>query len=311
MGVVGASGYTGLELLTVLGRHPDVQVRFATSRSQEGRPTGIPGLSFSDPGGMEPGALDVVFLCVPHGEALEWVARLRDLPCRIVDLTADHRPGSGREMGWVFGLPELTPKEVEGAQRVANPGCYPTAAILALHPLLAGGLLNPARPIVVNAASGVTGAGRTPRLDLLFAEVSGNYRAYGVGNTHRHLREMRATLPGIDLLFVPHLLPVPRGILETIALPVRAGVKAADVRETWRAAYGGGPAVRVVEEGIPTLADVVGTDRLDLAVVDNEGLPDTLTVLAALDNLGKGAAGQAVQNMNLMLGLPVGSGLRC
>jgi N-acetyl-gamma-glutamyl-phosphate reductase len=164
--------------------------------------------------------------------------------------------------------------------------------------------------VIVNAASGVTGAGRTPRTDLLFAEVYGDFRAYGVGNVHRHLRELQGILSGVPLIFTPHLLPVPRGILETIAVPVRPGVDAARVREIWREAFGGSRVVRLLD-GVPSLAGVVGTDRLDLAVVDNAGHPETLTVMAALDNLGKGAAGQAVQNMNLMLGLPSERGVRC
>jgi N-acetyl-gamma-glutamyl-phosphate reductase len=231
---------------------------------------------------------------------------------RIVDLTTDHRPGSGHEDGWVFGLPELNGAAVAGARRVANPGCYPTGVILSLDPLHRAGLLDPGRPVVVNAASGVTGAGRTPRTDLLFAEVFGDYRAYAVGNVHRHLREIRASLVGVGVIFTPHLLPVPRGILETIALPVKEGVGAREVRTAWLEAYSSSLVVRVRGSGeIPCLSGVVGTDRLDLAVVDNEGVPGTLTAMVALDNLGKGAAGQAVQNMNLMLGLPAERGLRC
>lgn len=313
VGVVGASGYTGQELLRLLARHPDVDLHFATSRSQAGDPTGVPGLRFSDPSQVDEDAVAVVFLCLPHGEARAWMERRGEgVRSRVVDLTTDHRPGSGNEGGWTFGLPELGAPGIAAARLVANPGCYPTGVILSLDPLRRGSLLDPARPVIVDAASGVTGAGRTPRADLLFAEVYGDYRAYGVGNVHRHLREMRASLPGVPLLFTPHLLPVPRGILETIALPVREGVTAERVREAWREAYAGSPVVRVLEAGtLPSLSAVVQTDCLDLAVVDNEGLPGTLTALAALDNLGKGAAGQAVQNMNLMLGLPAERGLRC
>jgi N-acetyl-gamma-glutamyl-phosphate reductase len=173
------------------------------------------------------------------------------------------------------------------------------------------GLIDRARPIVIAAASGVTGAGRSPKRELLFGEVFGDYRAYGLGNEHRHLKEMRATLPGLELLFVPHLLPVARGILETIALPVVAGVDAARVKAVWREAYGDCGAVRVVDQG-PALADVANTDLLALSAYDNARLTaPTVTVIAALDNLGKGAAGQAVQNMNLMLGYESGRGIRC
>jgi len=312
VGVVGASGYTGRELLDLLGTHPDVHLAFATSRSLVGTATGVPGLDFSDPAAVDLEAVDLLFLCLPHGESAAWVARNPDVRARLIDLTADHRPGSGAEDGWVFGLPELFGERIAAAQRVANPGCYPTGVILGLAPLLERDLLDPSRPVFVAAASGVTGAGRTPRTDLLFAEVFGDYRAYAVGNVHRHLREIQATLPGARVIFTPHLLPVRRGILETASLPVREGVSAEDVRQAWRAAYAGSPAVRVRGEGeIPSLAAIVGTDRLDLAVVGNAGEPGTHTFMAALDNLGKGAAGQAVQNMNLMLGLPAERGVRC
>jgi N-acetyl-gamma-glutamyl-phosphate reductase len=167
------------------------------------------------------------------------------------------------------------------------------------------------RTVVVSAASGVTGAGRTPRRELLFAEVAGDYRAYATGNTHRHLKEMRHGLPGLELLFQPHLLPIPRGILETIYLPVEGGVGPDQVRDAWRAAYAGHETILVHGEGVPPLAEVVGTDLLALGAAENDGVQRMVTVVAALDNLGKGAAGQAVQNMNLMLGFQPERGLRC
>jgi N-acetyl-gamma-glutamyl-phosphate reductase len=288
-----------------------VDVRFATSDSGAGKPSGVPGLPLTPLAAADPEAVDVLFLCLPHGESVPWMERLRDAPVKVIDLTADHRPGSGRSEGVVYGLAELAGEEVRGARRVANPGCYPTGALLPLVPLCRSGLVDPTRPVVINAASGVTGAGRAPRRELLFGEVFGDYRAYGLGNGHRHLLEMRATLPSLELLFVPHLLPVARGILETIVLPVPAGVTAADLLASWRETYAGSPAIRVVEDP-PALADVVGTDLLLLGAFDNGGLSaPAVTVLAALDNLGKGAAGQAVQNMNLMLGFDEGRGLRC
>jgi N-acetyl-gamma-glutamyl-phosphate reductase len=315
VGVLGASGYTGRELLGRLASHGGVSVAFATSEAEAGRPSGIPGLPLCSVNDVPPGAegVDVVFLCLPHGEAAGWVQRTPvDAKARVIDLTADHRPGSGRETGWVYGLPEVTPEEVAGAQRVANPGCYPTGVILSMLPLCRAGLLDASRPVVVNAASGVTGAGRSPKRELLFGEVFGDYRAYGLGNGHRHLLEMRATLPGLGLLFIPHLLPVARGILETIVVEVPKGVTAGAVRDAWRAAYPGSPTVRVLEDGMPSLSDVANTDLVALGVCENQGLPtSTLTIVAALDNLGKGAAGQAVQNMNLMLGFEQGRGLRC
>jgi N-acetyl-gamma-glutamyl-phosphate reductase len=311
VGVVGGSGYTGLELLRVLRGHDGVDVRFATSDSEALHPTPIPGLAFVPVAEARLEDVEVVFLCVPHGEAAVWVERNGARVGRVVDMTTDHRPGSGREAGAVYGLPEVTPREVAEARLVANPGCYPTGVILSLLPLVRAGLVDADRPIMVNAASGVTGAGRSPKRELLFAEVVGDFRPYGLGNDHRHLPEMRAILPGLQLLFVPHLLPVARGILETIALPVATGVDAARVKAVWRDVYGGCGAIRV-EDHAPTLAEVVETDLLALAAFDNVGLErSTLTLVAALDNLGKGAAGQAVQNMNLMLGFESGRGIRC
>jgi N-acetyl-gamma-glutamyl-phosphate reductase len=311
-GVLRASGYTGREVLRVLAGHPGVDVRFATSDSEAGKPSGFPGLVQVPLAEARPDEVDVVFLCLPHGESVPWVQRLAGTSTRVVDLTADHRPGSGREEGIVYGLPEISPDQIRPARVVANPGCYPTGVILSVLPLCRGGLLDSTRPVIVTAASGVTGAGRSPKRELLFAEVFADYRAYGLGNGHRHLLEMRATLPGVDLLFVPHLLPVSRGILETIPVTLAKGVTAADVRDAWRSAYATSPAVRIWDEGAPALADVANTDLLALGAVDNAGLQsNVVTVVAALDNLGKGAAGQAVQNMNLMFGLEPGMGLRC
>ena len=311
VGVLGGSGYTGLELLRLLWGHDGVEVLFATSDSEAGRPTPVPGLAFVQVADASLEEVEVVFLCVPHGEAAAWVEGNGARVQRVVDLTTDHRPGSGREAGTVYGLPEVTPEEVAEARLVANPGCYPTGVILSLLPLQRAGLVDASRPIMVSAASGVTGAGRTPKRELLFAEVVGDFRPYGLGNDHRHLAEMRATLPGLQLLFVPHLLPVARGILETIALPVVPGVDAARVKAAWRDAYEGCDAVRVRDDA-PALAEVVETDLLALAAFDNVGLEgSTITLVAALDNLGKGAAGQAVQNMNLMLGFESGHGIRC
>lgn len=310
-GVVGASGYTGLEVLRVLGGHDGVEVAFASSRSRMGEETPVPGLLYEDPEKTPHRDVDVVFLCVPHGEAAAWAHRLAGGP-RVVDLTADHRPGSGREAGAAYGLAELNADQVKEARLVANPGCYPTGVLFALVPLVDAGIVDATRLTVANAASGVTGAGRTPRVDLLFAEVSGNYRAYGEGNRHRHLKEMKATIPDTPLLFQPHLLPVSRGILETITVPVTEGAGAEALRTAWTEAYGRSKAVRVLAEGLPALVDVVGTDRLALGACDVEGIePPVVTVVAALDNLGKGAAGQAVQNMNLMFGWDIDRGIRC
>jgi N-acetyl-gamma-glutamyl-phosphate reductase len=313
VGVLGGTGYTGRELLRLLASYPAgrLEVAFATTRSGAGEPTVVPGLRFTRPDPERAREADVLFLCVPLGQGAEWVRRIGAGP-RIIDLTADHRPGSGREAGAVYGLAELARDRVRGARLVANPGCYPTGVILSLLPLREAGLVDVRRLATVSAASGVTGAGRKARTDLLFAEVAGNFRAYGAGNRHRHLREMNALLDGVPLHFQPHLLPVDRGILETLVVPVAEGVGPDDVRAAWRRRYAGCGAVRVLDAGLPELRDVVGTDLLHLGVSDVEGIePPVVTVVAALDNLGKGAAGQAVQNMNSMMGWPLDEGIRC
>jgi N-acetyl-gamma-glutamyl-phosphate reductase len=311
VGVVGATGYTGLEVLRILRNHGGVRVHFATSESEAGGPSAVPGLPLVRGEDAPLGEVDLVFLCVPHGRAVPWVERARQAGIRVVDLTADHRPGSGREAGATYGLADIDGDCVADASVVANPGCYPTGVQVALRPLVHGGLVDGDRTVVISAASGVTGAGRTPKRELLFAEVAGDFRAYGIGNGHRHLKEMRHGLPGVQLLFQPHLLPIPRGILETIYMPVREGVAAGEVRDAWRSVYAGHETIRVHDDGLPPLAPVVGTDLLHLGVAENADVDRLVTVVAALDNLGKGAAGQAVQNMNLMIGFPPEHGLRC
>ncbi len=311
LGVVGATGYTGLEVLRVLSGHDGVHVAFATSESQAGEPSGVVGLDLVDARSAPLDGVELVFLCLPHGAAVPWAERALAAGKRVVDLTADHRPGSGRDADAVYGMADLEGEKVRCARLVANPGCYPTGVQLALQPLVKHGMLKPGAPVVVNAASGVTGAGRTPKRELLFAEVAGDYRAYATGNGHRHLLEMRARLPGVPLLFQPHLLPLARGILETIYLPVAEGVDAARIRTAWVDAYAGAATIRVTD-GVPRLVDVVDSDALVLGASDNAGLAgEVVTLMVAFDNLGKGAAGQAVQNMNLMLGFEPERGLRC
>ena len=215
------------------------------------------------------------------------------------------------ESGIPYGLTELARDAVAAADVVANPGCYPTAILTALVPLARAGLLASGATVVADAASGVTGAGNSPREDLLFGEVTESFRAYGVGNGHRHLPEMRATLGSlgadVDLIFTPHLLPVARGILATCTVPV-TGVPD-DALAVWRDAYAGEPFIEVVDE-LPTLAEVQHRNVVRLTARRVEGVrTPTLLVFAAIDNLVKGAAGQALQNANLMLGLDEAAGL--
>ncbi len=309
VGVVGGSGYTGLELLRRLASHPGVETVFAISRAEAGQPTPVPGLVFTAATPEEIESVAFLFLCLPHGATEPWIEAGFAAGARVIDLTADNRPESGTAREAAYGLAEWEAAAIVDARLVANPGCYPTGVLTSVKPLQEAGIID-GGIISVHAASGVTGAGRSPRRDLLFGEVTGNYKAYGLGNNHRHLREMRWGLPGELLLFVPHLLPVERGILETIVLPLKDGNDADTVKSIWKARYSGSPVVRVVDEA-PSLRDVTRSDLLLMSAFDNEELPGLVTLIVALDNLGKGAAGQAIQNLNLMAGMPAEWGLQC
>lgn len=336
-GILGGTGYTGRELVKLLGGHPGVRVAWATSRSEAGSSLPVAGGSGSVPvvsaESAELGSVDVVFSCLPHGESLPWVERAREAGARVVDLSADLRvpaagvPEWGR--GAVYGFPEGGRAGLAGAELVANPGCYPTAVLTGLLPAVREGLV--AGPVIVNAASGVTGAGRNPRRELLFAEVAEDFRAYGVGNTHRHVAEMRhhagrlggipSTLPGgepslpgaegsvPEIVFTPHLLPVKRGILATMHIPVTRPVD--EPWRLWAKHYEAERFVVVLENEVPSLFMAVGTNRVVVGVVPVRTRTPAVQVVVALDNLIKGAAGQAVQNMNLALGWDEGAGLPC
>jgi N-acetyl-gamma-glutamyl-phosphate reductase len=287
VGVLGASGYVGQELLRLLAGHPRASVAFATA--------------------------EIVLSALPHGVSARYVQEARGLGKRAVDLSADFRLSPDA----VYGLTEVTRPHVAAADLVANPGCYPTAALLALLPLARGGLIDEAREVVIDAASGVTGAGRTLKRELLFGEVAEDFRAYSAGNEHRHLPELRAALAresGFtgDLVFTPHLLPVKRGILETIHVPITRTIDRATAEGIYETVYANEPCVAVLHGAMPSLKDVVYRNRvaIGVAVVANVRRP-RLTVIAAIDNLVKGAAGQAIQNMNVMLGLPETAGLTC
>ena len=253
---------------------------------------------------------ELVFSALPHGASATWVARVRDAGARAVDLSSDLRPGNGTS-DVPYGLTELVRRQLRDATVVANPGCYPTAILMALVPLAKRGLIAPRGTVNATAASGVTGAGLTARTDLLFGEVTEDFRAYGIANTHRHLAEMRTVLEGAgaeaDLIFTPHLLPVARGILATITVPVTETIP--DPLSPWRDEFAGEPFVEVTPEP-PSLRDVVRRNvvRISARYVAGVRQP-TLLILSAIDNLVKGAAGQAVQNANVVLGLDEPMGL--
>lgn len=306
VGVLGASGYAGRELCSLLMQHPRFNLAFATANNQRGETMGVGNrrIEFIDGEAADLSSAAVVFSALPHGASAEWVKRAASTGARVVDLSADLRPGNG-VTGIPYGMPELDRSGIDKAPIVANPGCYPTAILLAIAPLIRAGLVAPGGQIVVNASSGVTGAGNSPRRDMLFAEVSGDYRAYGVGNGHRHVPEMKASIAAMggtaSLLFTPHLLPVARGILATVAVPLSQSI--ADPLAPFRSAYANEPLVEVVAEP-PALRDVVNRGVLRISAVSPTGMErPTLLVFSAIDNLLKGAASQALQNANIMFGL--------
>jgi N-acetyl-gamma-glutamyl-phosphate reductase len=311
VGVWGASGYVGQELLRLLAHHPGAVIAFATSETAAGGELeGVPLVRLDD---APLARVEIVLSALPHGVSGRYVQEARAAGKRAVDLSSDFRLSPEA----VYGLTEVTRPQLAAAELVANPGCYPTAALLALLPLAREGLIDQSREVVIDAASGVTGAGRAAKRELLFGEVAEDFRAYAAGNAHRHLPELRATLAresGFtgDLVFTPHLLPVKRGILETIHVPLTRLLDQATAEGIYETVYAAEPCVRVLHDALPSLKDVVYRNRVALGVasVANVRRP-RLTIIAAIDNLVKGAAGQAIQNMNVMLGLPETAGLTC
>jgi N-acetyl-gamma-glutamyl-phosphate reductase len=331
--VAGASGYAGGELVRWLAHHPRVEVVHLTAFREQGRPLGdvFPNLrGFADhmlngTGWRQMGEdSDVVFLALPHGAAIEAVPTLLESAARVIDLGADFRlkdaatyarwygsdhgaPGLLPEA--VYGLPEANREKVRSARLVANPGCYPTAAALALLPLLASGHVR--GPVIVDAKSGVSGAGRNPSAATHFSEVNENVKPYQLGE-HRHGPEMEQTFAEagspVSVYFAPHLAPMTRGILATCYAPLAETLDASDLLALYQAAYAREPFVRVLEHDLPQTKATLGSNFCDVAVrVD--GQRGLAVVVSAIDNLVKGAAGQAIQNMNLMFGLPETEGL--
>lgn len=294
-------------------RHPRLELVFASANGRRGETAELPGggsVTFVAPDDVPLSSTALVFSALPHGASAEWVQRARAAGARVVDLSADLRIGN-TDADIVYGLTEARRDEVKGAELVANPGCYPTSILMGLLPLLEDGLIAPGATVNVSAASGVTGAGFTPRADLLFGEVSENFRAYGIGNTHRHLNEMRAFVAeeGVDadLTFTPHLLPTARGILATITVPLTAPLE--NPLTLWQRRFHNERFIEIVQTPPETRhvahRNVVRITAHTLVQVRQP----TLLVLSAIDNLMKGAAGQALQNANLMLGLDEALGL--
>ena len=333
VGIVGGTGYTGVELLRLLAQHPQAELVAITSRKEAGMPVaelfpslrGKLDLAFSDPSQAGLGQCQVVFFATPNAVAMEQAASLLDQGVKVVDLSADFRikdvpdwerwynakhaaPGLVAEA--VYGLPELQREAIRGARLIANPGCYPTAVQLGFMPLLEAGVVD-TQSLIADAKSGVSGAGRKAEVNILFAEAGDNFHAYGIPG-HRHLPEIRQGLAGmaghaVGLTFVPHLTPMIRGIHATLYARI---TKDADFQALFEQRYANEPFVDVLPPGShPETRSVRAANVCRIAVHRPQG-GSTLVICSVIDNLVKGAAGQAIQNMNLMFGLPEQSGLQ-
>ena len=333
VGIVGATGYTGSELVRILISHPSVEISVITADSRKGERfvdvhPQFQGIFDSPLVGIEDiqkHDLDVVFLALPHGVSMDFVKDHLDQEFKIVDLSGDFRLSSpdvyeswykknhtfpkGFEAA-VFGLPELFRSAIKKAKLVANPGCFPTSAILALAPLLKENLVDK-NHLIVDSKTGVTGAGNKAKPNTHFPAVNDNFTAYGIKN-HRHTIEIQEVINAYSgekasVIFTPHLLPVDRGILSTTYTMPTQDISEQQIHQIFNDYYDNEPFVRLVDQ-VPSLKQVRGTNFADLYVTYDDRT-NTIITVSVIDNLVKGAAGQAVQNMNLMLGLPEDEGL--
>jgi len=332
-GIVGATGYTGSELLRLLYHHPDIDIKVITSESKAGRQFSDIHPAFTDLVNHELQSadtikdmdLDAVFLALPHGVSMEYVQKFKDLNFKIVDLSGDFRLSSPQvyefwykkehihQQGFekaVYGLPELHREAIKETDLVANPGCYPTTSILGSAPLVRNDLIEPGS-LIVDAKSGTTGAGVKAKPTTHFSNVNDNFKSYGL-KTHRHTIEIEEQLSGLSgaevrVQFTPHLLPVDRGILATIYATPAKKVSESSLQEAYAEFYQDHPFVRL-RKSAPCIKDVRGTNLCDIFVTYDERT-NRIIVISVIDNLVKGAAGAAVQNLNLMFGLDECRGL--
>jgi len=333
VGIFGASGYTGFESLAILRKHPAVELVFATSESAAGQKLSdlypvawdIPLVPLAD---APLDQVDAVFCCLPHGASMPTVIAARQAGVRVIDLSADFRLTDAQlYQQWynvpheapallseaVYGLPEINRARVRETNLLANPGCYPTSVLLALYPLLKAKLLDPAAPIIADSKSGVSGAGRKPSLKTHFVEANENLSPYSIGQSHRHVPEMAQTIAnlggnGDKLIFSPHLVPISRGMLSTVYVSLADDLPASTAQSLYVETYAGEPMVQVLPTG--HLATMAHTQRTHLGVLSVTWLnPRQLIICSSIDNLGKGAAGQAVQNFNIMFGVEETLGL--
>lgn len=333
--VIGASGYTGVELLRLLLNHPDIEVTCVTANQNAGESVATLFPSLAGRINMVCSALDsaevaanaeLVFTALPHQAAMAVIPGLLAAGCKVIDLSADYRLRDPQVYAaWyaahtspelldeaVYGLPELYRKEIPPARLIANPGCYPTSVALALAPLLLANLIDPTT-LIIDSKSGTSGAGRSAKVGNLYCEVNEGFKAYSIGN-HRHTPEIEQTLSDlagqeVKVSFTPHLLPLNRGILSTCYASLSQETTTADLLKYYRSFYDGEAFVRICADNeLPNIAYVRGANYCDIGLVVD---PRThrVIVVSAIDNLVKGAAGQAVQNMNLLLGFPETRGL--
>jgi N-acetyl-gamma-glutamyl-phosphate reductase len=317
VGVAGATGYAGQELVALLARHPHIDVCAAMSSSADSPARSLPRLARVFTGQIEPldreklAGVDVAFLAVPEKAAAELGAALVDAGRRVIDLSGAFRIKDETQRtrwypatkslpdGVAYGLVEHYRQDVKDAQLVACPGCYPTAALLSLLPLAKAGLLDTSAGVVVDAKSGISGAGKAPSERTHFSENHGSVAAYGVFG-HRHVAEMEQEL-GAEVTFVPHLVPLDRGILETIYAKVESGTTLEQIGDVYQAAYGEEPFVRLTGDALPEIKHVAWTNFCDIGWRLEPG-GRRIVIVSSLDNLVKGAAGQALQNFNVACG---------
>ena len=337
VGIVGGTGYTGVELLRLLALHPQIELTAITSRGDAGLPVadmfpslrGYVDLAFSDPATANLAVCDVVFFATPHGVAMAQTPVLLAAGVKIIDLAADFRlqdintfekwykmPHSCADIlkDAVYGIPELYRNDIKKAKLIGNPGCYPTTVLLGLAPLLENSFIDFSAPIIADSKSGVSGAGRKAEVATLFAEASDNMKAYGVAG-HRHHPEIHAQLTQLaktdcQFIFTPHLVPMIRGMLSTIYVKLSSKASGQDLQALYEKRYANEQFVDVLAAGnMPETRSVRGSNQLRIALhrqIDT----DYLTIVVVQDNLVKGAAGQAVQNMNIMFNFAENAGLQ-
>jgi len=333
VGVYGATGYTGFETIKILRKHPEVKLKFATSESYAGKtlsqvypvPWQIP-LTPSDDAPLN--EVDAVFCCLPHAASMPTVLKARKTDARVIDLSADFRlNNTAIYQQWygvehsapdllaeaIYGLTEINRLFIENANLLANPGCYPTSILLALYPLLAKNLLATQASIIADSKSGVSGAGRKPSLKTHFVEANENLSPYNIGQKHRHLAEVNQTIQQLggsagNVIFAPHLVPISRGMLSTIYVSLKSDLSPAQTQSLFEDAYASENLVRVLPAGqLASFAHTQNTNACAISITPVN--PRQLILCSSIDNLGKGAAGQAVQNFNVMFGIEETTGL--